>query len=188
MPHRCVDFEEARGEVLFGKQTQVFVQYSALGRIGFRRRHASRRARRTNTPAALELVVIKVHHAVAAARDSGQELALANLLVRAVALGAHRRTLLRLALQERHKEQVSVSARGGARVPRQAATKQLTVQPSWCACSRWAQLQRARQQHAREAQPTRTVEREAEAAHLHLRDAVAVDLLKLLVLWHARQR
>ena len=34
-----------------------------------------------NAPAALELVVIEVHHAVAAARDRGQELALANLLV-----------------------------------------------------------------------------------------------------------
>ena len=68
----------------------------------------------TNAPAALELVVIEVHHAVAAARDRGQELALANLLVRAVALGAHRRTLLRLALQWFRTERVCVSARRGA--------------------------------------------------------------------------
>ena len=77
--HRRVDFEEARGEVLLGQQAQVLVQYSA----------------------ALKLVVVEVNHAVAAAGDGRQELALAHVLVRPVALRAHRCALLRLALRDR---------------------------------------------------------------------------------------
>ena len=89
--HRRVDFEEARGEVLLGQQAQVLVQY----------------------PAALKLVVVKVHHAVAAAGDGRQELALAHFLVRTVALGAHRGALLRLALRgggEQHEPGARLSA------------------------------------------------------------------------------
>jgi hypothetical protein len=53
-------------------------------------------------PAALELVVIEVHHAVPAARDGGQELALRHVLIPAVALGAHHSALLRLTLLRPH--------------------------------------------------------------------------------------